>query len=187
MGQGLRAQFWRGGGPAVAAVPAPDPDLRDAALRGLALAQHRDDPVTAAAARATLARLAETDPEAAILVRLYQLLDVRPAAYWQEAASSEPSAKAEDLAVLHGAIRACSPVAFDYTDRGGTVTARRALPLALVHPAQGVKLLAFCETRAGFRQFFVRSISGLAMQPGDYSAQRLALLQGLLAKEEGEV
>ncbi|ETD86701.1 WYL domain-containing protein [Rhodobacter capsulatus] len=174
-----------GGGSAVAAVPAPDPDLRDAALRGLALAQHRGDPVTAAAARAALARLAETDPEAAILTRLYQLLDVRPAAYWQEAAANEPPARAEDLAVLHGAIRACAPVAFGYTDRGGTVTTRRALPLALVHPAQGVKLLAFCETREGFRQFFVRAMTGLSLQPGDFSADRGALLQGLLEKEEG--
>lgn len=118
-----------GGGATVAAVPAPDPDLRDAALRGLALAQHRGDPVTAAAARAAVARLAATDPEAAILTRLYQLLDVRPAAYWQEAALNEPPAKAEDLEVLHGAIRACQPVAFDYTDMGGTVTSRQVLPL----------------------------------------------------------
>ncbi len=44
-----------------------DPELRDAALRGLALASHRGDPVAAAAAEATLARLAETDPEAALL------------------------------------------------------------------------------------------------------------------------
>lgn len=61
-------------------VPALDPEQRDAALRGLALASHRGDPV-AAAADATLARLAETDPEAGLLGRIYQLLDVRPAAY----------------------------------------------------------------------------------------------------------
>ncbi|WP_169583615.1 WYL domain-containing protein [Rhodobacter capsulatus] len=174
-----------GGGAAVAAVPAPDPVLRDAALRGLALAGHRGDPVTAAAARAALQRLIETDPEAAILTRLYQLLDVRPAAYWQEGVSRAPPARAEDLAALHAAIRACRPVVFDYTDRGGTVTARRARPLVLVHPAQGVKLLAWCETRAGFRQFFVRAIAGLSVQPGDFAADRMALLQGLLAKEEG--
>ncbi|SOC19782.1 helix-turn-helix transcriptional regulator [Rhodobacter maris] len=174
-----------GGGAAQAAVSAPDLDLRDAALRGLALAGHRGDPVAAAAARAALQRLGETDPEAAILARLYHLLDVRPAAYWQEGISNEPSARPEDLAVLHEAIRACRPVAFDYTDRGGTVTARRARPLALVHPAQGIKLLAWCETRAGFRQFFVRAMAGLRVQPGDFTADRHALLQGLLAKEEG--
>ncbi|WP_413876852.1 hypothetical protein [Albidovulum sp.] len=39
-------------GRAGAAVPGPDPELRDAALRGLALADLRGDPVGAAAARA---------------------------------------------------------------------------------------------------------------------------------------
>ncbi|WP_444455326.1 WYL domain-containing protein [Rhodobacter capsulatus] len=166
-------------------IPAPalDPDLRDAALRGLALAGHRGDPVTAAAARAALSRLAETDPEAGILGRLYQLLDVRPAAYWAGEASAR--ADAQDLAVLHGAIGACQPVSFEYTDLSGTTTARRVLPLVLVHPAQGVKLLAWCETREGFRQFFVRAMAGLSLQSGDFRADRMALLQGLLEKEEG--
>ena len=58
--------FGTGAATSVAASPMPvmDPDLRDAALRGLALAGHRGDPVTAAAANAALERLAETDPEA---------------------------------------------------------------------------------------------------------------------------
>ncbi|WP_223641403.1 helix-turn-helix transcriptional regulator [Rhodobacter sp. TJ_12] len=174
-----------GGVAAQAARPAPDLDLRDAALRGLALAGQRGDPVAAAAARAALQRLSETDPEAAILARLYHLLDVRPAAYWQEGVSNAPPARPEDLAALHEAIRACRPIAFDYTDTGGTVTARHVRPLALVHPAQGGKLLAWCETRAGFRQFFVRAMACLRVLPGAFSADRRALLQGLLEKEEG--
>lgn len=60
-------------------APAMGAELRDAALRGLALAGYRGDPVTAAAANAALNRLAETDPEAALLGRIYQMLDVRPA------------------------------------------------------------------------------------------------------------
>src|SRR3989338_10449189 len=48
-------------------MPVMDPDLRDAALRGLALAGYRGDPVTAAAANAALDRLAETDPEGGFL------------------------------------------------------------------------------------------------------------------------
>ncbi len=102
----------------VAAQPtsALDPELRDAALRGLALASHRGDPVAAAAAETTLARLAETDPEAALLGRIYQLLDVRPAVYWH---GDLPEAAAADLSALHGAIRASQPVAFGYTDLSG--------------------------------------------------------------------
>lgn len=166
----------------VAAQPASalDPELRDAALRGLALAGHRGDPVAAAAAEATLARLAETDPEAAVLGRIYQLLDVRPAAYWR---GDLAEAAAADLSALHGAIRASQPVAFGYTDLAGHETTRTVLPLALVHPAQGVKLLAWCEERRDFRQFFVRAIQGLTLREGDFSEGRLALLRGLLDKE----
>jgi predicted DNA-binding transcriptional regulator YafY len=168
----------------VAAQPssALDPELRDAALRGLALASHRGDPVAARAAEATLARLAETDPEAALLGRIYQLLDVRPAAYWH---GDLLAAAAADLSALHGAIRASQPVAFGYTDLSGQVTTRTVLPLALVHPPQGVKLLAWCEERRDFRQFFVRALQGLTLREGDFSGDRMALLRGLLDKEAG--
>lgn len=176
--------FGNGAAASSMANPAPvlDPDLRDAALRGLALAGHRGDPVTAAAADAAIERLSQTDPEGAILTRLYQLLDVRPAQYWPE---DMPEAAAADLAMLHAAIRTSQPVAFGYTDLSGNETARTVLPLALVHPPQGVKLLAWCEERGDFRQFFVRAMRGLTPQAGDFSADRLALLQGLLDKETG--
>jgi len=176
--------FGNGAATRVAASPGPvmDPDLRDAALRGLALAGHRDDPVTAAAANAALARLAETDPEAGLLGRIYQLLDVRPAAYWPD---NVPAAGAAELAILHAAIRACQPVAFGYTDLDGNQTARTVLPLALVHPPQGVKLLAWCAEREDFRQFFVRSMQNPTPRSGDFSDGRMALLEGLLDKYTG--
>ncbi len=180
---GAAAAASLGGGTATMAqpmTPALDLELRDAALRGLALAGHRGDPVTAAAAKAALARLAESDPEAALLGEIYTLLDVRPAAIWRV---DVPEAKEPDLAALHRAIHACTPVSFAYTDLSGNETVRKVLPLALVHPPQGVKLLAWCESREGFRQFFVRSVTGLALRAGDFSADRLALLQGLLDKE----
>lgn len=166
----------------VSAQPAStvDLELRDAALRGLALASHRGDPVAARAAEATLARLAETDPEAALLGRIYQLLDVRPAAHWH---GDLPAAAAADLSALHGAIRASQPVAFGYTDLSGQQTTRTVLPLALVHPPQGVKLLAWCKERRDFRQFFVRAMQGLTLREGEFSGDRLALLRGLLEKE----
>lgn len=185
---GAAAVIGIGHGAAARSVANPttvlDPELRDAALRGLALAGYRGDPVTAAAANAALERLADSDPEAALLGRIYQMLDVRPAQYWPEDVSE---AAATDLATLHTAIRACQPVAFGYTDLSGNETARRVLPLALVHPPQGVKLLAWCEEREGFRQFFVRAMVALTFQPGDFRADRMALLQGLLDKEAGRV
>lgn len=50
-------------------------DLRDAALRGLARAGDSGDAVLAARAEATLLALEATDPEAALLVRLYRRYD----------------------------------------------------------------------------------------------------------------
>lgn len=180
-----------GYGPAMAAteaIAAPQGltgDLRDAALRGLALASFRGDPVAAAEAEAVLARLTETDPEAALLVRIYRLRDVRPAAYWQpDSADAQPAATA-NLALLHAAIAARQPIRFSYTDLSDQITTRSVLPLVLVHPAQGVKLLGWCEARQDFRQFFVRSMQDVTAQPGDFSAERLALLEALLDKESG--
>ena len=180
---GAAAAFGFGAGAATngAASPIPvmDPDLRDAALRGLALAGHRGDPVTAAAANAALARLAEADPEAGLLGRIYQMLDVRPAAYWPD---NSPAAGTAELAIVHAAIRANQPVAFGYIDLDGNQTTRTVLPLALVHPPQGVKLLAWCAERQDFRQFFVRAIENPTPKPGDFGENRIALLEGLLAK-----
>ncbi len=125
-------------------------------------------------------RLQQADPEGALLLRLYRKLDVRPAAHYRE---DMPQAAAADLALLHAAMRACRPVAFGYADLAGNETQRTALPLALVHPPQGVKLLAWCEKAQDYRQFFVRAMQGLATGSGDFRRDRLALLQGLAAKE----
>ena len=108
------------------------------------------------------------------------MLDVRPAAYWH---GDLPAAAAADLSALHGAIRASQPVAFGYTDLSGQETTRTVLPLALVHPPQGVKLLAWCEERRDFRQFFVRAMRVLTLREGDFSGKRIALLRGLRDKE----
>lgn len=167
-------------GRAGAAAPGPDPELRDAALRGLALADQRGDAVGAEAARAAVARLAGTDPEGALLYRLYRALDSRPSSWWREDA---PAAAAADLAILHGAIRDSRPVAFGYTDLSDNESARTVLPLVLVHPPQGVKLLAWCRAAEGYRQFFVRAMRDVTVQAGGFADDRLALLQGLAEKE----
>lgn len=180
-GAGLAARGAAAAPQSVAASPVCDADLRDAALRGLALAWHRGDPVAAAAADAALARLEETDPEGAALCRLYRALDVRPAAWWQD--DGLPEAAATDLAMLHGAIRDCRPVGFGYTDLSDQTSERDVLPLALVHPAQGVKLLGWCLKAQDYRQFFVRSMHSLTERPGGFTDRRLALLQGLVAQK----
>lgn len=165
---------------AAGAAPVADPALRDAALRGLAMAGFRGDAVGAAAADAALAALADTDPEGALLLRLYRRLDVMPA---HSSPMGMPPARDADLALLHRAIAANQPVHFGYTDLDDNESARAVLPLALVHPPQGVKLLAYCLERQDYRQFFIRQMRDLTAQPGDFAQDRLALLEGLAAKE----
>lgn len=155
-----------------------DADLRDAALRGLARAGDLGDPVLSARAEAALARLEGSDPEGAILVRVYRVYDVESAAYRYGNVDDDPAA-AHDLATLHGAVQDCRAVSFRYTDLEGEVTDRTVLPLALVHPPQGIKLLAWCEKRQDIRQFFVRTLSGLTLQTANFGDRRMALLRQL--------
>ena len=46
-----------------------------------------------------------------------------------------------------------------------------------------MKLLAWCQKAEGYRQFFVRMMRDAVTLTGDFSAQRMALLQGLVDKE----
>ncbi|MDN5785809.1 WYL domain-containing protein [Pseudorhodobacter sp.] len=115
-----------------------------------------------------------------MLCRLYRALDVRPSSYYR---TDMPAAQTADLAQLHAAIADCRPVRFDYTDLAEQESSRSVLPLALVHPPQGVKLLAWCQKTEGYRQFFVRMMRGIAPEPGDFAQSRMALLQGLVEKE----
>lgn len=162
------------------AVPPPDPVLRDAALRGLALSAHRGDPVSARLADEAIARLAASDPEGALLARLYRALDVRPAGHFWRA---DVPADAVVLALLHEAVGEARSVSFAYRDIDDRETRRSVLPLALVHPPQGVKLLAWCSLRGEYRQFFVREMWDVAMGAEGFVEARLSLLQGLVEKE----
>jgi predicted DNA-binding transcriptional regulator YafY len=155
-----------------------DADLRDAALRGLARAGDAGDPVLAERADAAIARLAIADPEAAMLARVYRLYDVAAASHGYGRAGAN-RANADDLATLHGAVRDCRAVWFRYYALDGELTTRTALPLALVHPPQGIKLLAWCEKRQDFRQFFVRAMSDLKPRRAIFAKRRLTLLRGL--------
>jgi predicted DNA-binding transcriptional regulator YafY len=159
------------------AVP-EDIDLRDAALRGLARAGDSGDPVLATRAEAALARLERSDPEGALLVRIYRAYDVASVAYRSGNLDDDP-ATADDLAALHMAVQDCCAVSFHYTDQEGTETDRTVLPLALVHPPQGIKLLAWCEKRQDVRQFFVRSVSELNVMAANFRDRRIDLLRHL--------
>lgn len=171
-----------GVGDATAATGRPETlgnaDLRDAALRGLARAGDLGDPVLAAKADAVIAELESTDPEGAALVRIYRLYDVASALY-RYGDADEDQASTTDLAALHTAVRDCRAVSFQYTDLAGEVTVRTILPLALVHPPQGIKLIGWCKKRQDYRQFFIRALSDLALRGKGFADRRLTLLRAL--------
>jgi len=155
-----------------------DADLRDAAFRGLARAGDHGDPVLAAKADTVIAALESTDPEGAALVRIYRQYDVA-SAFYQYGDMGGDQASVENLAILHLAVRDCRAASFHYIDLAGEVTVRTVLPLALVHPPQGIKLLAWCEKRGDYRQFFVRALSALTLQGKRFVDRRLPLLRAL--------
>jgi hypothetical protein len=126
-----------------------------------------------------LARLAERDPERGLFVRIYQMLDVRPAAYWPE---EVPEAAAADLAFLHAAIRSCQPVIFGHTGLSGERDHAHRLAAGTGAPPHGVNPLACCAERGDFRQFFERAMQGSTPRPGNFSDDWMALLEGFWTK-----
>lgn len=143
------------------------------------------DPVLAARADATLASLEGNDVEAALLIRIYRRFDVASAGYWRGTTASDEAHDAK-FAQLHAAVDSCRIVRLRYRDLEGSVTERSILPLALVHPPQGVKLLAWCEMRRDFRQFFVRQIDEILVGQGNFRSERLRLLAQLVGSFTAE-
>ncbi|TKD51212.1 helix-turn-helix transcriptional regulator [Sphingomonas baiyangensis] len=156
--------------------------LRDATLRGLARAGERGDPVLAEQAEAAIETLARTDPEAALLVRIYRRFEQDSPVFQPRHPASGPEF-ATALSVLHDAIADCREIGFAYTALDGVTSTRRVLPLVLVQPRQGIKLIAWCELRSDFRQFFVRSIANLRVEPVRFVGNRLGLLARLAEQE----
>ena len=162
------------GGPATAGDGA-----RDEMLRGLALQAAQGDAVLARRCAQTVAEMAAERPEGEALYEIY-LKYARSYAHFVPYRGEDGRA----LDLLHAACAASRPVRFGYEDMTGQDTTRRVRPLVLVHPPQGVQLLAFCELRGAFRKFYVRSMRDVTPVPGPgFGAERAAMLAEL-AREE---
>jgi predicted DNA-binding transcriptional regulator YafY len=66
------------------------------------------------------------------------------------------------LDVMREAILALKRLEFDYRDEGGAATRRTVRPLGLYFWGQRWTLAAWCEMRAGFRNFRLDRVAGLA-------------------------
>lgn len=143
-------------------------------IRGLVLLSRLGDPVIDDDADALLDQIAMRVPAARLLASLYSAyLDRGPLGRWSDE-------NGDQLGVLHEATQQARPVAFGYIDPEGRKTRRRALPLALVHPAHGVQLLAWCELRGDYRKFFVGAMSEIRPSGPTFGQTRIPLLRGLL-------
>ncbi len=153
-----------------------DRDEVDALVLGLAWVQGRADPVLGRAADNALAKIhAMLPPEGREEVEGGGVL-IGP--------SPEPPPAAVPIERLRDAIRRQRKLAIVYRDGTGAQSARVVWPIALAYP-EGVRLMvAWCETRAGFRTFRVDRIVEGAVAEDRYPCSRRALLKDWRAQME---
>lgn len=155
-----------------------DRDELEALALGLAWVQGRADPSLARAADNAMAKLrAMLPPEGRATVEGEEAL-IGP--------SAEPPPAVIPLERLREAIRRQRKLAIVYRDAAGAQSARLVWPIALAYP-DGVRLLvAWCETRAGFRTFRVDRIVEGAVAEERYPRSRRALVRDWRAQLDQE-
>jgi predicted DNA-binding transcriptional regulator YafY len=129
-------------------------DEIEALVLGARIVESRADPALARAARDVLAKV-----EAVLPARLRERLD--GAALFAPNFVAKPAG--ESLTQLRGAIRLRRKVAFAYRDQSGSETRRTVQPLGVFYWGATWSLGAWCELRAGFRNFRTDRIDGLAV------------------------
>jgi len=152
------------------ATEAPDPLELRVMLRGLVVSRP-NDPVFRAVIDRQIQEIARILPVAPPLFAIY-------AAQGQSYTSfADAQTVSEITRAVLGAMISAQPVEFGYTDLNGDETQRRVLPLEVLFPRSGVQLLAHCELRGATRRFFLREMQGFRVTGGDFSGQRLQLIQ----------
>jgi predicted DNA-binding transcriptional regulator YafY len=153
-----------------------DRDELDALALGLSWVQRRGDPVLTRAADNALAKIhAMLPPEGRDEVEDGGAM-VGPIA--------EPPAAVVPIERLRDAIRRQRKLAIVYRDGAGARSERTVWPIALAYP-EGVRLMvAWCETRVGFRTFRVDRIAEVQVCEERYPRSRRALTKDWRAQME---
>lgn len=123
---------------------------RRARLRALAEQSSHPDPE---ALNRTLATLTREMPEAGALITLY----VRHRNRFPDQPPHRPPL-AVDLDALQQACDQAQPLRIRYVDMNKHETEREVLPLLVVYPQTGIKLVAWCLLRDAPRTFFAHSM-----------------------------
>ena len=148
-----------------------------AILRGAAFLEQFRDPVLDDDLKALIEQIADLAPEAWDLLDIFRFYGETP--HGQPRREEEP----HGLAMLHTAVAEAGSVEFGYVDLDGNATQRRVKPLALVHPAHGIQLLAYCELRGDYRKFFVRAMQNITRRAERFEAERCDLVAELVETE----
>jgi predicted DNA-binding transcriptional regulator YafY len=150
-------------------------DETEAVVLGLRYVDQRGDAVLAKAAADALAKIA------AVLSPTAQEALQNPTALPGPPGWGFP-ANEVDLAVLWSAIRSQAKLRIDYEDAHGARSNRVIWPIALGFMNEARALVAWCESRQGYRTFRTDRIAS-AQEVGErYKGRRSVLLQGWRAQ-----
>lgn len=146
----------------------------EAIVLGLAEVRHMGDPALAQAAASVLAKVAATLPDD----REQQLFHAISHVY-------RPGARYDPPPHLHLVRQACwdeQALAIGYTDKGGAITERTVLPLAIVYTDHTLTLLAWCNLREAFRMFGLARMQNVRLAGTSFRPRRAVLLRNYLAE-----
>ena len=148
-------------------------DETEAVVLGLRYVDQRGDAVLAKAAAGALAKIA------AVLSPATQEALQNPTALPGPSGWGFPINEV-DLTALRRAIRSQAKLRIDYEDAGGARTNRVIWPIALGFMNEARALVAWCESRQGYRTFRTDRIASAA-PAGRYPARRAELMRRLRA------
>jgi predicted DNA-binding transcriptional regulator YafY len=146
------------------------PDEVEAIVVGMRWLRERADPMLARAADDVVAKLGAVLPEA-----LRPLL--HDTGLFAPHFADLPGTISIDEASIRGAIRRERKVSIAYADGAGAQTVRTIWPFGLAFFNHAHVVMAWCETRAGFRHFRTDRISAVSLLAERYPERRAVLLR----------
>ena len=143
-------------------------ELESLVLGSRWVARRSDDRSLAAAARDALAKIAAVLPD-----ELRREVDAATLLVGEE----RPHIDTVDAGLVREAIRREQKVSIDYRDAEGRATTRTIWPFAIGFFDQSRVVVAWCETRRGFRHFRLDRVGRLEMTRTRYPRGRADLLE----------
>lgn len=145
-------------------------DELEAAALGAAWVASEADPTLARAARDLVSKLSDAIPK-----------ELRPIVLDASSKAIQTRSKVSerfDSALLRHAIRERYRLQLTYTDRDGGTTERDVWPLLIAFLDRSRYLVAWCETREGYRHFRTDRVQELKVLGDKYPGRRAVLIKG---------